>query len=707
MVFYISNDISIPIEVRCDSLINDFYSFLIERKWDITIFAHNFSGFDGTFLLKWVLENIPRDEFKVLIPDHKILLLELSKYGIKFQDSYRLLPSSLAKLAKSAGLEAGKTLFPYNFVKEDTLFYRGPKPDIKIYEETQKYTVNSIVYTVNKKKVSLEEYNSIHTYFDTQKESESYCLNDCILLYEVIKYNRKVFDDIVVSVLKKKGIVTPGFIDLPSYLTSAQLSMNIFNKVFMEQENMYIPKNKEEDTKHREAYLGGRCEVYNKKCKEGWNMMAYDANSLYPAMMMKNEYPVGEPIQIQPDDIFVKEVLGKPILWVRSLDVEFFGLVRVNIKTPEYMHKPFLMLNMFPSKGNVSPLGRFCTTLLSPEINKALSLGYTLEKVLEADHFNKSNKLFVEFIETFYEIRKQSPKGSAVNEMTKQTMNGCSGRFALKPYDEIELVVDSENEYQMFCKVFKDLPKTLVEGTFVNKTVVGSPTLTRKIISVTNKIDIMGCYSIIGSIRFLEKFLIHYNTRVKQDRKFRYTSSPLITAFITSYSRIWMYELSENVKHGIFHYTDTDSLMISWDPKNIWHMEEKAKMNSFCNDNLGALKVEFDGEDGIFHAPKVYKLGEKVKCKGLPDDYKDKVVEKLNEDEFSVSEFDIILYVYSKILEIGLKKGVKTVTKELRKRKECPDKINTEPLRYPEDFDMTKLSENKFLVPDDNITSNN
>ena len=43
-------------------------------------------------------------------------------------DSYALLPSSLDNIGKHYGLENKKIDFPYEFVRKNTLFYKGVTP---------------------------------------------------------------------------------------------------------------------------------------------------------------------------------------------------------------------------------------------------------------------------------------------------------------------------------------------------------------------------------------------------------------------------------------------------------------------------------------------------------------------------------------------------------------------------------------------------
>ena len=92
---------------------------------------------------------------------------------VSIKDSYLLLTSSLAKLAKQFNQE-DKGMFPYSFPKSNNLKYYGAVPDYKYF-----------------KHVSLERYNEYKSSFldnwSLKTEALEYCASDCILLYNVLK----------------------------------------------------------------------------------------------------------------------------------------------------------------------------------------------------------------------------------------------------------------------------------------------------------------------------------------------------------------------------------------------------------------------------------------------------------------------------------------------------------------------------------------
>ena len=119
---------------------------IMKRKYNgYRVYLHNFSNFDGVFLLN-ILSSLS-DNIKPIIRDNKLLDIKFnySSYTLYFRDSYLLLPLSLDKLSKSFQVE-NKNIFPYSFVNDDnvSLNYEGSVPEFKYFnnistEDYQEY----------------------------------------------------------------------------------------------------------------------------------------------------------------------------------------------------------------------------------------------------------------------------------------------------------------------------------------------------------------------------------------------------------------------------------------------------------------------------------------------------------------------------------------------------------------------------------------
>jgi len=105
-----------------------------------SVYAHNFSGFDGVFPLRILAE---LGLLRPIMKDGKMINIELryninkNKMGVlRFRDSLLMLPSNLRDLAGSFNVEE-KSYFPYEFVNNPDvdLNYVGPIPTIDLWTD--------------------------------------------------------------------------------------------------------------------------------------------------------------------------------------------------------------------------------------------------------------------------------------------------------------------------------------------------------------------------------------------------------------------------------------------------------------------------------------------------------------------------------------------------------------------------------------------
>ena len=143
-----------------DTMLKSAIEFLMKPKYNnYKIYIHNFSFFDGIFLLK-ILSGLTTINIKPIIRDGRIIDLKFSFYlydknnmiNLYFRDSYLLLPSSLAKLAVNFGVE-NKGVFPFKFInnKNILLNYCGQVPAREFYQDISIEKYNSIVNSTSPK----------------------------------------------------------------------------------------------------------------------------------------------------------------------------------------------------------------------------------------------------------------------------------------------------------------------------------------------------------------------------------------------------------------------------------------------------------------------------------------------------------------------------------------------------------------------------
>jgi hypothetical protein len=137
-----------------DLMLEDSIKYLMRRKYDdCRIYLHNFSYFDGIFLIR-ILSNLS-DNIKPIIRDGRLIDIRFthtaedskSKYTLYFRDSCLMLPASLRSLAKNFGVEE-KGIFPFRFVnsKNILLDYSGKFPSTRFFDLTSDQTLNFIRY---------------------------------------------------------------------------------------------------------------------------------------------------------------------------------------------------------------------------------------------------------------------------------------------------------------------------------------------------------------------------------------------------------------------------------------------------------------------------------------------------------------------------------------------------------------------------------
>ena len=210
----------------------------------------------------------------------------------------------------------------------------------------------------------------------------------------------------------------------------------------------------------------------------------------------------------------------------------------------------------------IFPVGRFTNWFVLPELKNALEKDLISDLKIHELYVFESEKLFEEFVKDLYKRRmKAKEEGNKTLDLVfKLLLNSSYGKFGEK------------EEKEKIKKITEDEHDLLFKYPLYNE----------------------------------EAGLI----KVTQKANLRHINIP-IASHITAYARIElfnkMYELLE--KGYKVYYCDTDSIITN------------AKLPS--GKELGQLKLEYEIEEGVFYAPKMYALklknGEEVvKSKGFP-----------------------------------------------------------------------------------------
>jgi len=171
---------------------NNYYTFYTMNSFCEWIFthenficiAHNLKGFDGCFVLDWILKNmLPIDSTPQIIVNGT-KLLSINFRSLKFIDSLSFISTSLETFPKTFGLkEIKKGFFPHsfnkpeNFDKNNNINYVGAWPAKEYYQADS--------FSEKKRNEFNQWYESVkHNTFNFHDEMLEYCKSDVKLLLE-------------------------------------------------------------------------------------------------------------------------------------------------------------------------------------------------------------------------------------------------------------------------------------------------------------------------------------------------------------------------------------------------------------------------------------------------------------------------------------------------------------------------------------------
>ena len=245
-----------------DSIKTEIYMTKTNAKYSIPqimMYGFNNSRFDNIFIFDEFLNRNPQTKYIIhngfkYIQYHNIIFLDLNLYYA----------GSLKSVAAAFKLEITKDVFPYSFLKSiQDIYYKGPVPAKEWWESESDYN----------------EYKTKNgDMFDMQTYTSYYCMKDVELTLRIAEKHREQCQS---EINGKK-------VDVSGCPTGAGIALGIFAQVFLE-ETLYSSTTQQQ-LKEREAYKGGRTEVFKKIFdiddeKEHKPMSDYDINSSYPYAM--------------------------------------------------------------------------------------------------------------------------------------------------------------------------------------------------------------------------------------------------------------------------------------------------------------------------------------------------------------------------------------------------------------------------------------
>ena len=295
-----------------------------------------------------------------------------------------------------------------------------------------------------------------------------------------------------------------------------------------------------------ESYRGGRVDPlvissFSERQK------VYDVNSLYPTVMRSFRYPT---IPVK-DDMSFNQAIKRGYL----------GFHRVKFKCDTDL-MPVVTKTRFNGENILTQVLENEAVLTTPEV-QALRYEECKIQFISSKWF-KSDYLFTEFIDKYYEMKKQGEKkggieGQTLRTVAKMILNSAYGKFGLHKARAM-IVKDPE-----ILNIIKREGRTLFNGKV---------------------------YTRIDEIVY-----------TKEELTPRY--SVAIASYVTAYARLYLYQLMKQNKEGL-QYTDTDSLHLTREIREyseVKILDTKLKFKT-VGDGLGQLKIEKEGN--------IYHLGKKL-----------------------------------------------------------------------------------------------
>jgi len=330
------------------------------------------------------------------------------------------------------------------------------------------------------------------------------------------------------------------------------------------------------------GYSGGSTDMFIPKLLAGKKIYAYDVNSLYPYVMSKFDFPIGDPVYIEGD------ITNS---WIED---NLFGFFYCKITTPENIKHPILQTHIKTKDGirTVSPLGSWEGWYFSEELKNALNFGYKFE--ISRGYLFERKNIFKDYVETLYKLRTSYDKYHPMNYICKILMNSLYGRFGMKD-DFADIHIIKKEEYLDFEYIYKG--------------------------DILDLIEFDNYYLIRTLYEELDSEL--------DNQEIHNISIPIASA-VSAYARIHMSQFKNNPNLPNLYYTDTDSA----------YFDGPLPDSMVDSTVLGKLKLEGIYDHAIFLAPKVYALKnnneEIIKIKGLTK-------EAINNNNITLDSLEILL----------------------------------------------------------------
>ena len=357
------------------------------------IYVHNL-GFDVRFIADWLSKQGING--KPIISGSNVICYTIDEYRVKFVDSFQFLLESQEKA--EIRYEVDENLRKIDCHK----IFNTPFEKWNRFEKRRVFKHNAN---------DVKALHQIMTKF--RNTLFNLCGVDCLSKISLasvslkafrimlnIQYNEKNHPYMSENANFSKAIMNP-FLYVISYIKDGKIK---YTYDLDEKREQFV----------RDSYYGGRCEVFRTDILE--KGLYIDRVSMYPAEMKFQYYPTGIPFWVKSKEALLKIIKTQ----------EKLGFIRARIKPTEKCKTNYPIL---PVKVETKVMFLNTTiegTYTVPELNYAIAKGYEVDPIMGLI-YSKKQKIFNEFIDTFYPI-KQHAEGGA-KKVAKILLNSCYGKF--------------------------------------------------------------------------------------------------------------------------------------------------------------------------------------------------------------------------------------------------------------------------------------
>jgi len=159
---------------------------------DFTMVAHNMRGFDGCFLLRYLIEK--NVHVKIIANGMKLTTVKIPSMNVRLIDSLNFLQMSLANLPETMGIEnQSKGYFPHFFSCPENFKYQGPLPEPKYYGfDSREGRAAEGFFAWRGEIEAWALANNMHA-FDFDRDIRLYCKQDVEILLKTCLKFRSLF----------------------------------------------------------------------------------------------------------------------------------------------------------------------------------------------------------------------------------------------------------------------------------------------------------------------------------------------------------------------------------------------------------------------------------------------------------------------------------------------------------------------------------